>query len=210
MPHQRARCSFAHKLTGIKVFLVIHQHDSMQALCQRGQFRAAAPVHAHQCQQQHSCPLPKPAALHHVWGLAPSCSTNGRPAAQSCCCRVVSPEQPAPAPAAIPATDPVAAATLSVTQSLGSLDESNQATSVPEDFELGPGVLSPVDRTSPPAPEDAYRCPGCTKPECQVRAAVQDQGVRCVLHLHPAAASSFVYAPLLQTQVVTHHCSSSS
>lgn len=54
-----------------------------------------------------------------------------------------------------------------MTQSLGSIDESSQATCLPEDFELAPGVLSTVDRTAPPAPEDAYRCPGCTKAECQ-------------------------------------------
>lgn len=41
-------------------------------------------------------------------------------------------------------------------------------TFVPEDYELPAGVLSIVDRTSPPAPEDAYRCTGCTRPECQV------------------------------------------
>eukprot|EP00882_Tetradesmus_deserticola_P009548 GHRQ01010082.1.p1 GENE.GHRQ01010082.1~~GHRQ01010082.1.p1 ORF type:complete len:591 (+),score=253.76 GHRQ01010082.1:116-1888(+) len=41
---------------------------------------------------------------------------------------------------------------------------------VPEDYELGPGVLSSVDRTSPAAPEDAYRCIGCTRPECQTDA----------------------------------------
>jgi hypothetical protein len=39
---------------------------------------------------------------------------------------------------------------------------------VPEDYELAPGELSTIDRTSPAAPEDAYRCPGCTKAECQV------------------------------------------
>jgi hypothetical protein len=39
---------------------------------------------------------------------------------------------------------------------------------VPEDFELAPGELSTIDRTSPPAPEDAFRCPGCTQAECQV------------------------------------------
>lgn len=89
-------------------------------------------------------------------------------------CRVLSPEQPAaPAaadadvqpPAVAAAAAAGAAATLSVTQSLGSIDE--VATCVPEEFELPLGVLSTVDRTSPSAPEDAYRCPGCTRPECQ-------------------------------------------
>lgn len=41
-------------------------------------------------------------------------------------------------------------------------------TFVPEDYELPAGVLSSVDRTSPASPEDAYRCIGCTSPECQV------------------------------------------
>lgn len=42
-------------------------------------------------------------------------------------------------------------------------------TFVPEDYELPAGVLSQVDRTLPAAPEDAFRCIGCTRPECQVR-----------------------------------------
>eukprot|EP00879_Flechtneria_rotunda_P017966 GHRR01018830.1.p1 GENE.GHRR01018830.1~~GHRR01018830.1.p1 ORF type:complete len:425 (+),score=126.20 GHRR01018830.1:51-1277(+) len=49
--------------------------------------------------------------------------------------------------------------------SLSSFEE--QLTFVPEDFELPAGVLSTVDRTSPLAPEDAYRCIGCTNPACQ-------------------------------------------
>jgi hypothetical protein len=56
---------------------------------------------------------------------------------------------------------------------MGSLDEASLLLSVPEAYELPPGVLSSVDRTSPPAAEDAFRCPGCTKQECQVRALWQ-------------------------------------
>lgn len=37
---------------------------------------------------------------------------------------------------------------------------------MPEDFELPPGVVSEVDRTSPLSPDDVFRCPGCTAPEC--------------------------------------------
>lgn len=56
-----------------------------------------------------------------------------------------------------------------------SLDRSNAQgsfeepyTFVPEDYELAPGLLSTVNRTAPAAAEDAFKCIGCTKPECQV------------------------------------------
>jgi hypothetical protein len=54
----------------------------------------------------------------------------------------------------------------SLSTSMGSYDE---LTFAPEDFELPPGVLSEVDRGSPPSPDDVFRCPGCTRPECMVR-----------------------------------------
>ncbi|KAF8072663.1 TD1 [Scenedesmus sp. PABB004] len=53
------------------------------------------------------------------------------------------------------------------TGSLSSFEE--PFTAVPEDLTLPPGVLSKVDRASPLAPEDVFRCAGCTKAECQVR-----------------------------------------
>jgi len=48
----------------------------------------------------------------------------------------------------------------------------------PEDFELAPGVLGPVDRETPASPADAYRCVGCTAPECMVRGGVESDGAR--------------------------------
>jgi hypothetical protein len=56
---------------------------------------------------------------------------------------------------------------LDIADSLSSLED--RLACVPEDYVLPPGVLSDIDRTSPLAPEDTYRCTGCTKPECQVR-----------------------------------------
>jgi hypothetical protein len=56
----------------------------------------------------------------------------------------------------------------STMSSLASLEELHPLTFAPEDFELLPGQLSTVDRTSPLSPDDVFRCPGCTKPECQV------------------------------------------
>jgi len=145
-------------------------HPGTQACCHRGRVRApaaaaaaAAPVPSTSQHQQQLCSIHLQHAIHHVWGCPPTRKNLGRSSAPSVC-RVVTPEQPAPAAAA----EPTGAATLSMTQSLGSIDESSQATCLPEDFELAPGVLSTVDRTAPPAPEDAYRCPGCTKAECQV------------------------------------------
>ncbi len=38
----------------------------------------------------------------------------------------------------------------------------------PEDFTLPVGQLSTVDRHSEVAPEDVYRCAGCTRSACQV------------------------------------------
>lgn len=127
----------------------------------------AGALHA---QQQQPCVLP-----HHVWGCGVSGSSLPSSSNRSCSsstssahsssrrqpvrCRVVSPEQPAAA-----ATEPA----LSATQSLSSLEEASSTSCVPEDFELPSGVLGAIDRTSPPASEDAYRCPGCTQAECQV------------------------------------------
>jgi hypothetical protein len=39
----------------------------------------------------------------------------------------------------------------------------------PEDFELEEGAVSNVNRSSPMSPDDVFRCPGCTKADCQVR-----------------------------------------
>lgn len=147
--------------------MALHLH-SAQALCHGARVRAAAaaPVQPYQ-QQQSLCTFP----LHHVWGCAPVSQSNGRSLHSPACCRVVSPEQPAStAPPAQPAgaASAAGAATLPVTESIGSLDESSLTTNVPEDYELAPGVLSSVDRTSPSAPEDAFLCPGCTRAECQV------------------------------------------
>ena len=50
--------------------------------------------------------------------------------------------------------------------SLASIED--ELTVAPEDFELAPGELSFVDRTSPESPDDVFRCVGCTRPECQV------------------------------------------
>ncbi len=156
--------------------MALHQHAS-QAFCSRPRDRvkaAASAAAAHGGQQQQPILHPQPCtlaplhhSLHHGWGCAAVHSqhhvSGARLASASpVCCRVLSPEQPSAA--AAPADQ---AATLSPVQSLSSLEEA-QATCVPEDFELAPGVLSTVDRTSPPAPEDAYMCPGCTKAECQV------------------------------------------
>lgn len=41
----------------------------------------------------------------------------------------------------------------------------------PEQYQLPPGQLSTVDRTSPALPDDAYKCIGCTRAECQVRSS---------------------------------------
>jgi hypothetical protein len=80
-------------------------------------------------------------------------------------CAAVQPHRPS---AASVSSEPAAAAAPSVTiESMASYED--PLVCVPEDFELAPGVLSSVDRTSPAAPEDAYRCIGCTRPECQVR-----------------------------------------
>lgn len=38
---------------------------------------------------------------------------------------------------------------------------------LPEDFTLPPGEVSFVDRVSEESPADVFRCPGCTRPECQ-------------------------------------------
>ena len=38
----------------------------------------------------------------------------------------------------------------------------------PEEFELEEGAVSSVNRSSPLSADDVFRCPGCTKAECQV------------------------------------------
>lgn len=149
-------------------------HHGTEALCHRGRVgaAAAAPVLQPHHHQHPVCTLLQPQAVHHSWGCSAASHSLGRSHASSVCCRVLSPEQPAstaagPEPGAAAAA--AGAATLSPTESLGSLEESSTLTNVPEDYELPPGVLSSIDRTSPAAPEDAYMCPGCTKAECKVR-----------------------------------------
>jgi hypothetical protein len=118
------------------------------------------------------CMLLQSQALHQAWGCSAASHSLGRSQqAPSVRCRVLSPEQPAST--AGPESGPAAAAaagaaTLSPTESLSSLEEPSTLTNVPEDYELPPGVLSSIDRTSPAAPEDAFMCPGCTKEECKV------------------------------------------
>lgn len=172
----RSMHSFAHHIILHSMALHLHHAAPLGAACQqqRGSSMppaAAAAVPAAQQPALRALPVQQP-AMHHACRCPPTLQgTSGRSAVR---CRVVSPEQPAASaadaaaqqPPAVAAAAAGAAATLSVTQSLGSIDE--VATCVPEDFELPLGVLSPVDRTSPSAPEDAYMCPGCTRPECQV------------------------------------------
>lgn len=161
--HQLPACSSQHVH-----IMALHQH-ALQGFCStsRGRVRAAAAAGQQQPtlhQPQHCRFASLHQTVHHGWGCAPAQSQHASPGARlaSVCCRVLSPEQPVAAAPAEPA------ATLSPVASLSSLEEGSQATCVPEEFELAPGVLSTVDRTSPPAPEDAYMCPGCTKAECQV------------------------------------------
>jgi hypothetical protein len=161
----------------------LHPSAPLLAACQQrgSSMRPAAAAAAAVPQPQQRALLVQQPALHHAFGCPPSLQgISGRSAVR---CRVLSPEQPAASAAADAAAQPSAiaaaaaagaAATLSVTQSLGSIDE--VATCVPEEFELPLGVLSTVDRTSPSAPEDAYRCPGCTRPECQVGVVVTAGG----------------------------------
>jgi hypothetical protein len=62
-------------------------------------------------------------------------------------------------------------------------------TFVPEDYELAPGVLSTVNRTAPAAAEDAFKCIGCTKPECQVCPGITEHLLQFIL-LHCMLNSS--------------------
>lgn len=39
----------------------------------------------------------------------------------------------------------------------------------PEDYVLPPGQLSTINHSAPTAPDDVFRCPGCTEAACQVR-----------------------------------------
>jgi hypothetical protein len=89
----------------------------------------------------------------------------GHGSAPAAACAAVQPHRPS---AASVSSEPSAAdAPAAVIESISSYED--PLTFVPEDFELAPGVLSSVDRASPAAPEDAFRCIGCTRPECQVR-----------------------------------------
>jgi hypothetical protein len=78
----------------------------------------------------------------------------------------------------------------STTASLASLEELHPLTFAPEDFELPPGQLSTVDRTSALSQDDVFRCPGCTKAECQVSTAARQLRVhRACPHPAPGAAA---------------------
>lgn len=81
-------------------------------------------------------------------------------------------------PAASPA-DSEANPSGSQIDSLASV-ELNDLLCNPEDFVLPPGELSVVDRQSDESPEDVFRCPGCTRPACQVwpRAALGGAAAR--------------------------------
>lgn len=72
-----------------------------------------------------------------------------------------------------PASSDVPLAPLESITSLSSYEDNQKC--VPEDFELPAGVVSRVDRISPLAPEDAFRCIGCTNAECQVGCSVMVQ-----------------------------------
>jgi len=81
------------------------------------------------------------------------------------------------APAAQPAPDAAAASAAgapaaALSGSFNSLSSYEELTFLPEQFQLPPGQLSEVDRTSPEAAEDVFRCPGCTQEACMVRPLV--------------------------------------
>jgi hypothetical protein len=100
---------------------------------------------------------------------APVVRQHGHSSTPAAACAAVQPHRPS---AASVSSEPAAADAPAVTiQSMASYED--PLVCVPEDFELAPGVLSSVDRTSPAAPEDAYRCIGCTRLECQVRLHMQ-------------------------------------
>lgn len=92
--------------------------------------------------------------------------------------------QPAAAsPTAAAAAAPAAETAQVVTSSSGStLSSYEELTFLPEDFELPAGVLSGVDRDSALSPDDVFRCPGCTKPDCMVRGGVGEEGARALVH----------------------------
>ena len=48
----------------------------------------------------------------------------------------------------------------------------------PEEFELAPGELSYVERGTPTAAADVFRCAACMLPECQVRALCGCRAIR--------------------------------
>jgi hypothetical protein len=119
---------------------------------------------ASRTQSVSSC-LPKQSSI----ASAPVVRQHGHSSTPAAACAAVQPHRPS---AASVSSEPAAAAAPAVTiESMASYED--PLVCVPEDFELAPGVLSSVDRTSPAAPEDAYRCIGCTRPECQVRLQMQ-------------------------------------
>jgi len=77
-----------------------------------------------------------------------------------------------PRPLSAVATSPSDSARASTDATIGSDDDDPKSVVIvaPEDFVLPPGVLGPVaDRSKPLHPADVFRCPGCTRPECQVK-----------------------------------------
>lgn len=56
---------------------------------------------------------------------------------------------------------------------------SGKLTFAPEDFKLEAGVHSHIDRDSPVAAEDVFRCSSCTEPVCQVSV---DRGKKKAAH----------------------------
>ncbi|KAI8464153.1 MAG: threonine dehydratase I [Monoraphidium minutum] len=65
-----------------------------------------------------------------------------------------------------PSAAQVVAASPTPSASGSTLSSYEELTFLPEDFELPRGVMSEVDRSSPESPDDVFRCPGCTAPEC--------------------------------------------
>lgn len=97
-------------------------------------------------------------------------------------CAAVQPHRPSAASVSSEAA--AADAPAAVIESISSYEDPLMC--VPEDFELAPGMLSSVDRTSPAAPEDAYRCIGCIRPECQVRPSSSTAVLLCFQHCNCA------------------------
>lgn len=75
-------------------------------------------------------------------------------------------------------TAAVAVTALAEGPSVSSLSSYEELTFIPEDFELPPGVLSTVDRTSPESPDDVFRCPGCTAEACMTPSGCAATGWR--------------------------------